>query len=383
MITKIQNGRVLINGELRHSNLYIADGRILAVGGEQASNLTLDAKGAYVTPGFVDLHCHGGGGYDFNTNDPQAVSVAVNTHLAHGTTSLYPTVTSTTPAQTERAMKAIEAAMPSHPSIRGIHLEGPYLSAAQTGAQNPAALKKPPREEYEPLLRAYKIARWDYAPENDEGFAFLDALLAHGVLPSAAHTDATCAQMEAAAAHGCRLITHLYSCTSTIRRDHGFRIAGVLEAAYLVDDIRAELIADGCHLPHELLRLAYKCKGPDRLVLVTDAMSAAGTEAEGEFELGGVRCIVEDGVAKLLDRSAFAGSIATADRLVRTCLSAGIPFADTLKMITETPAAIMGLSQKGRIAPEMDADLVFFDENVNVHAVMLGGALVTGKEYFS
>ena len=380
MITKIQNGNVLVDGAFRQTDLYFSDGKILAIGGERHSDRTIDAGGAYVCPGFMDLHCHGGGGFDFNDTDPRAVATAVNTHLSHGTTSLYPTVTSTTPEQTEQSIRAIEEAMPSLPSVRGIHLEGPYLSAAQTGAQNASALKKPPREEYEPLLQSHTIARWDYAPENDDGFAFLEALLAHGVLPSAAHTDATCAQMEAAAARGCRLITHLYSCTSTIRRDHGFRIAGVLEAAYLVDDICAELIADGCHLPPELLRLAYKLKGPNRLCLVTDAMSAAGTEAEGEFELGGVKCVVEDGVAKLLDRSAFAGSIATADRLVRTCRAAGIPLSDAVKMITETPAAIMGLSSKGRLAVGMDADIVIFDENVTVHTVILGGETVIGKE---
>ena len=381
MITKIQNGNLVLDGSIQKADLYIRDGKILAIGGEYESDLTIDAKGAFVSAGFVDLHCHGGGGFDFNTSNPDAVRTAVNTHLEHGTTSLFPTVTSTTPEQTAIAIDTIESVRSTLPSMQGVHLEGPYLSAAQTGAQNPDALKKPPREEYEAMLEAHKIARWDYAPENDEQYAFLEALLAHGVLPSAAHTDATCTQMEEAAKRGCRLITHLYSCTSTIRREKGFRIAGVLEAAYLVDDINVELIADGCHLPHELLRLAYKLKGPDRIALITDAMSAAGLGVEGEFELGGVPCVVEDGVAKLLDRSAFAGSVATADRLVRTCLAAGIPMVDTIKMITKTPAAIMGLENKGCLAPDMDADIVMFDENVEILAVILGGEIVKGKDF--
>ena len=163
---------------------------------------------------------------------------------------------------------------------------------------------------------------------------------------------------------------------STIRREAGFRIAGVVEATYLRDDVSAELIADGCHLPHSLLRLAYKQKGPDRLALVTDAMRAAGLEQAGEFDLGGVRCIVEDGVAKLLNRTAFAGSIATADRLVRTCQAAGIPLADCVKMITQTPARIMGLHKRGRIAVGYDADIVIFDSDIAIKKVFSQGEQV-------
>jgi N-acetylglucosamine-6-phosphate deacetylase len=184
--------------------------------------------------------------------------------------------------------------------------------------------------------------------------------------------------MEAAADRGCNLITHLYSCTSTIRREKGFRIAGVIEAAYLRDDISAEIIADGCHLPNELLRLVYKCKGADRLALVTDSMCAGGTDAEGEFELSGVPCIVEDGVAKLLDRSAFAGSVATTDRLVRTVVRAGIPLCDAIKMMTETPAKIMGLSNVGKLSVGYDADIVIFDEDINVNTVISKGNIVKG-----
>ena len=183
-------------------------------------------------------------------------------------------------------------------------------------------------------------------------------------------------QMEEAADDGCNLITHLYSCTSTIRREFGFRIAGVTEAAYLRDDINAELIADGCHLPNTLLRLAYKLKGPDRLALVTDDMRATDLGSEGMFEIAGNPCLIEDGVAKLPDRSAFAGSIATADRLVRTCAGAGIPLTDCVKMLTETPAKLMGLANKGLLNVGYDADIVIFDENIAIKTVILQGEIV-------
>jgi len=374
MTTRITNGRVLLNGSFDCTDLYFEDnGKITAIGGTHPFDREIDAHGNYVTAGFIDLHCHGGGGADFNSGDPEAVRTAVLTHLSHGTTTIYPTVTSATFAGTARAIEAIESVRGTLPEIAGIHLEGPYFSPAQTGAQNGDALRAPDPSEYAHILKNYKIARWDYAPEVDKDFAFLEDLLACCVLPAAAHTDATCKEMEAACKKGCRLVTHLYSCTSTIRREKGFRIAGVLEATYLCDEICAELIADGCHLPHELLRLAYKLKGPDRLAIVTDAMCAAGAATEGEFEIGGVPCIVEDGVAKLLDRSAFAGSIATADRLVRTCFAAGIPLPDAVKMITETPASIMGLANKGALRVGYDADIVIFDESINLQAVILAG----------
>lgn len=380
MITKIINGRLICGGDIISEPLYFANGKITFVGGEHEFERTIDADGNYVSAGFVDIHCHGGGGADFNSGEADAVRIAVNTHLSFGTTTIYPTVTSASIELMEKAISAIEAVESELPSVAGIHLEGPYFSPSQMGAQNGDSLKRPIKKEYETILKNHKITRWDYAPDNDPDFEFLETLKEYGVIAAAAHTDATCAEMEAAADRGCRLITHLYSCTSTIRREKGFRIAGVTEAAYLRDDISAELIADGCHLPSELLRLAYKCKGADRLSLVTDSMCAGGTDSEGEFELSGVPCIVEDGVAKLLDRSAFAGSVATTDRLVRTCIKAGIPLCDTIKMMTETPARIMGASSVGKLDVGYDADIVIFDDDITVEAVISKGNIVKGEE---
>ena len=376
MITRIKNGNVLVDGVFQKVDLFFDGKTIVSIGADMPFDQDIDAEGNYVTAGFIDLHCHGGGGADFSDGDTEGVIRAANTHLQHGTTTLFPTALSADFAVLERAICAIEEAQKTLSMLAGIHLEGPYFSPAQTGAQNGKALRKPLPEEYHTILAKHKIARWDYAPEMDPDFGFLRALLEADTIPAAAHTDATCEEMEAAAKQGCRLITHLYSCTSTIRREAGFRIAGVVEATYLRDDVCAELIADGCHLPHSLLRLAYKLKGPDRLVLVTDAMRAAGLEQTGAFDIGGVPCIVEDGVAKLLDRTAFAGSVATADRLIRTCQAAGIPLADCIKMMTQTPAGIMGLHNKGRIAVGCDADIVIFDSDISIKKVFLQGAQV-------
>lgn len=376
MITRIKNAMVLIDGVFQKTELFFEGKTIVSIGKEIQFTQDIDAEGHYVTAGFIDLHCHGGAGADFSDGDAEGIIRAAKMHLQHGTTTLFPTALSADFDALEKAICAIEEAKKVFPTLGGIHLEGPYFSPAQTGAQNGKVLRKPLPEEYHAILANHKIARWDYAPELDKDYCFLGALKAAEVLPAAAHTDATCEEMEAAATHGCRLITHLYSCTSTIRREAGFRIAGVVEAAYLRDDVYAELIADGCHLPHTLLRLAYKLKGPDRLILVTDAMRAAGLDHTGTFDIGGVPCIVEDGVAKLLDRTAFAGSVATTDRLVRTCQAAGIPLADCVKMVTQTPAKVMGLQKKGRIAVGCDADIVIFDADIAIKKVFLQGEQV-------
>jgi len=229
----------------------------------------------------------------------------------------------------------------------------------------------PIEEDYLPFLEKYSryVRRWSYAPERDDG-TFCDALIRFGVLPSAGHTDALGLDLRRAAEHGCRLTTHLFSCTSTITREGGYRRTGVLEETLLNDDITAEIITDGCHLPHDLIKLTYKIKGRERVALCSDALSAAGQDITSG-ELNGVPFIVEDGVCRLTDRTAFCGSIATGDRLVRTCVAAGISLTDSVYMAAATPADLLGLP-KGRIEVGKDADLIVFDENINVKAVYLG-----------
>ncbi|MBQ8685606.1 MAG: amidohydrolase family protein [Clostridia bacterium] len=376
MVTKIKNGKVFTNGAFASVDLYISDTKIASVGGEMPFDEEIDAKGCFVSAGFIELHCHGGGGGDFNDMTKEAVVTAVNTHLACGATTIFPTLSATDIPRMEAALDAIHEVMPQLPSIAGVHLEGPYFSPAASGAQIVEAMTGPVKADYERIVGKYEIARWSYAPELDENFEFLEFLNANGVVAAAAHTDATCREMEEAAKRGCKLITHLYSCTSTIKRKGGFRIAGVTEAAYLVDDICVELIADGCHLPPELLRLAYKCKGKERIALITDGIRAAGYKGEEPYiakQGTGGDCLIEDGVAKLPDRSAFAGSIATSDRLIKTCLAAGIPLESVLTMMTTTPARIMGLKTKGEIGVGYDADIVIFDKDIRIKTVILQG----------
>lgn len=380
MITKIKNGRLILPDEIAKKNLYLKDGQILKITEDELFfDCEIDAEGNYVSPGFIDIHVHGGNGYEFVDGNFEAIKNAANIHAQHGTTTIYPTISAYDNEKTSKALDALKMYKDSDeiiPHIFGAHLEGPYFSPKQSGAQDPEFIRSPQREEYENLFKNYSdvIKRWSYAPELDGAEAFLEFLNKNNIVASAGHTDAEYEHIKKAYENGMKLITHLYSCTSTITRKSGFRILGVIETAYLYDDMDVETIADGCHLPPELLALIYKIKGDEHMCLVTDAIRHGGmTDIENATsENGNMPYIIEDGVAKLSDRSAFAGSIATTDVLVRTCVKkAGIPLESAIKMITEVPARIMKLSSKGKLQQGYDADVIIFDDNINVKNVLI------------
>lgn len=380
MITKIKNGKLITPAGIVNKSLYIQNEKILDITEKELSfDNEIDAEGNYVSPGFIDIHVHGGAGFEFVDGSFEAIREAANIHAQHGTTTIYPTISAYDNKKTAKSLAALEKYKDDKeiiPHIYGAHLEGPYFSPKQSGAQDPKFIRTPQREEYEKLFREYGdvIARWSYAPELENADEFLQFLNENGIVASAGHTDAEYADIKQAYENGMKLITHLYSCTSTITRKSGFRILGVTETAYLYDDIDVETIADGCHLPPELLKLIYKFKGNEHMCLVTDSIRHGGmTNIENETsENGNMPYIIEDGVAKLADRSAFAGSIATTDVLVRTCVKkADIPLESAVKMITEIPARIMKLKTKGKLEAGYDADIVIFDSDINIKKVLV------------
>jgi len=379
MVTRLKSDKLIVGEALRSGYVYMDEcGLITAVtSAELPYDVEYDYTGYYVAPGFIDMHTHGGAGHEFFGSAEDIVQAA-NFHLSHGTTSICPTISAAPLSVMKKSVVEVKKAMNDislEPNIIGLHMEGPYLSAEQCGAQCPDFITPPIPEEYKQLIdeAGDVIARWTYAPENDVNGEFCKYLTEHGIVASAGHTNATYKEMQLAAENGCTLVTHLYSCTSTITREFGFRKLGVIESVYLNDDMYAEIIADGRHLPPELIRLILKIKGTDRVALCTDSLALAGTDVTEGITLN-VPFIIEDGVCKLRDRSAFAGSIATADVLVHVMVKeVGVDIVDAVKMITKVPAKILGLNSKGKLAKGMDADIVVFDEDVIVSDVFVMG----------
>lgn len=387
-LIKIINGTIITGGESLIGNVVLKDRVIDYLGTEDISAdgaQIIDAKGLYVAPGFIDMHTHGAGGADFMDGTVDAYLTAARMHAVHGTTLLYPTTLTSTNealfASFETYRKA-EEVNTDGARFGGMHLEGPYFSPMYAGAQDPRYLRNPRPEEYLEILdRCPALARWSFAPELEGAEEFAAELKKRRIVASIGHTNATFQECDAAYKSGADLMTHFYSCMSTVSRRNAFRYAGTIEYGYIQDGMHLEIIADGIHVPQDLLHLLLKIKGVERIALVTDSMRAAGMP-EGPSILGplsdGQEVIVEDGVAKLMDKSAFAGSVATADRLVRTMVQiAGCSITDAVRMITENPARIMGISdRKGSLKAGMDADVVIFDEDINVRNTIIEGKIV-------
>lgn len=386
MVTAIVNGRILAPGGIRHGVLLLEDNRIKGIDETvPARAAVIDAEGCYVAPGFIDMHTHGAGGADFMDGTVEAYLTAARMHARHGTTLLYPTtLTSTNEALYESFETYRKARLENRDgaAFGGMHLEGPYFNPEFAGAQDRRYLRNPRPEEYREILdRCPDLARWSFAPELDGAAEFAAELKRRGIVASIGHTNATFGECDAAWRAGATHMTHFYSCMSTISRRNAFRYAGTIEYGYFQDGMTVEIIADGIHVPADLLHLLLKIKGAERISLVTDSMRAAGMP-EGQSILGGLAdgqpVIVEDGVAKLLDRSAFAGSVATADRLVRTMVrEAGCSIPEAVRMMTENPARVMGIARrKGSILPGKDADVVIFDDDINVQKTIIAGKTI-------
>ena len=390
---KIYNGKVITPTKILDGGSLLLTGATITTVSEKnieaEDAVEIDAKGNYVSSGFIDIHVHGGGGHDFMDATETAFLKIAETHARHGTTSMLPTTLTSSKEEILHTLQVYEQANKKNTSgsqFLGMHLEGPYFAMNQRGAQDPRYIRNPDPKEYEDILaHSSCIRRWSAAPELSGAIEFGKCVRSKGILPSIAHTDALYEEALLAFENGYTLVTHLYSAMSGVTRKNAFRYAGVVEAAYLLDELDVEIIADGVHLPAPLLKLVYKIKGADRTALITDAMRAAAMPP-GESVLGnihnGIKVIVEDDVAKLPDRSSFAGSVATPDRLVRTMLRlAEVPMIDVIRMITATPARILNVSdKKGELSPGKDADIVIFDNDINVQMTIVNGRVIYRKE---
>ena len=384
MFKQIINGRILTpQGWLEGGSVIVEDGKIAEVSNNNFAiegAEIIDAKGCDIVPGGIEMHVHGGGGRDFMEGEEEAFRVAVDAHMQYGTTSIFPTLSSSTVPMIEKACETCTKLMaePDSP-VLGLHLEGPYFNPKQAGAQIPEWIKAPVKEEYEYLLEKWPcLKRWDEAPELEGSHEFIKCCCKHGVLPSIGHTRAKYDEVAAANELGMTHATHFYNAMPVVYKNREFKETGTVESIFALDNMTAEMIADGIHVPPVMLRMIYQIKGVERTALITDALACAASKDDTAFD---PRVVLEDGVCKLADRSALAGSIATMDRLVRTCVQqAGIPMEDACRMISETPAKIMGVyDRKGSLEKGKDADIIFFDKAQELTFVMQMGRIVRNE----
>ena len=385
MLKQIINGRVLgPEGWLDGASVIIEGNKIKAVANNclpiEGAQL-IDARGNYVVPGGIELHVHGGGGRDFMEGTEEAFQVAVDTHLWYGTTAIFPTLSSSTVPMIEAAIKTTEKMMAENPDtpIMGLHLEGPYFNLDMAGGQIPEYIRAPIASEYEPILKSTNvIKRWDAAPELPGALDFGRCCCKHECLPSIAHTKADSNDVHRAYEAGYTHATHFYNAMLGFHKVREYKKAGAIEGIYDIEDMTVEMIADGIHVPPVMLKMIYNVKGVERTALITDALSCTMTKNDFAFD---PRVIIEDGVCKLSDRSALAGSIATMDRLIRTSVQqAGIPLRDACRMAAETPARIMKIDhRKGTLEAGKDADIIMLDDDIELRYVMAMGREVRNE----
>ncbi len=380
--------RLLEGGALR-----VEGGRIAACGPAHLVPTTgaerLDLRGAYLAPGFVDLHVHGGAGADFMDGTDEAFRTVCRAHARHGTTGLLATTTVARHDQHLAFLNTCRRMMVADTggaAVLGAHFYGPYFAPAARGCHPGEPVRAPEREEYAAYLSfADCIVTATVAPELPGAEGFVRACRARGIRCNAGHSHATFEQVERAVGWGVRHVDHLFCAMSDrarLRLTQAYPMrGGLLEATLYCDELTTEVIADGKHLAPELLRLAYKVKGPDRLALVTDCNRALDMP-DGEYLFGpldgGEPIVRRDGVGIMPDGTALASGVTGMDHQVRTFLRAtGAPLAEVVRMASLTPARIAGVDgEVGSLAPGKRADLVVLGPDLEVRAVYVGGRRV-------
>lgn len=340
--------------------------------------------GSYLTPGFIDIHIHGaaGLGYDQIRHDPIR---KIGMHLLNnGTTTVLPTLASAPIPDLTAALEHLQeqASDAVHkqesPRIAGAHLEGPYFSPAQAGAQDPAALREPADGSVDELLEHRDaIAMMSFAPELPGAIELTQRLVSANIVAAAGHTNGTAADLAACQDAGLSHVIHIVSGQSTTRREGPWRVAGMLEATLASDDLTVEIIADGKHLPVELMKMADRAlRG--RLCAVSDATAGAGLDDGAQYEMGDMTYRVKDGVGMTLDGTSFGGSTTLISRmlpLLREALELSLP--EAVAMVTTIPARAARLERVGELTPGNWADLCVLDANLEPLAVALSGKWIT------
>lgn len=387
----IVGGNVVLPDRVAEGKAVLVSGGsiegVVDVGGLPAGIRRVDAGDGFVLPGLVDVHTHGAAGRSFLDGSDDAFRTILRMQAEHGVTAVLATTSTAPLPDLERCLARTRSWMRRDADgdalVLGAHVEGPYFHPSQTGAQDPAHLRTPDDGSVDALL-AYgdAIRILSYAPELPGALELTGRLEGAGIVAAGGHSSATDEEVRAAEEAGMSHVIHLWSGQSTTVREGPWRRPGILEASLASETLTGEMIGDGKHLPPTLMRLAYRCFGPDRLCMISDATSGAGL-AEGErFRMGEMEYEVHDGVGMMLDRTAFAGSTTLLDGMLRVVIGeASLPLVEAVRMASLTPARRIGLAdRKGSLEAGKDADVVIYDSELNPLHTMIGGRWTSGRE---
>ncbi len=355
---------------------------ILDEGSLPAGMDRLDVGGRWIAPGLIDIHTHGALSHTFNEPSQEAFNIIVQENARRGVTGLLATVAA---APLDDLLQLFEfirwwiAAPRPGSQVFGVHLESPYISPAQCGALDPESLRSPSDGSAAQLLEFADVLRiFVLAPELPDAPELVAQLKEHNILPAAGHSMAKEEHVLSAMQAGLRHVTHLFSAMSTTVREGPWRKPGLLETALVHPGLTVEMIADNKHLPSTLMKLAYKCIGPERLCIVSDATSGAGLPTGSRFRMGQMEYEVVDGVGMMFDRSSFAGSTTLLNQMIPVLTDVvGIPLPEVIRMASLNPARVLNLeSRKGSLEAGKDADLAIFNPDFTAWRTMIAGQWV-------
>lgn len=383
----VENGTVYTPTHIIPDGIVLLDGsRIKAVARRNeiavpTDSQRIDAHGGSIVPGFLDMHMHGLHGYDMMDGKVDSLRAMCQILPHYGVTSFVPTTVTAMLRSIEAALIATQEARESETQgaeILGVHIEGPYLNVQERGAHRADLLRMPQTEDY-PMFWKYShlIRTFTLAPELPGALEFIRQLRERDILVSAGHSIAIDVEMEPAVEAGVSHVTHMFGNMGTLRRLNLRRVAGLVEYALLDDRLTTEIIGDGYHISPSLTKLIFKLKGPERLAVITDGSPLTG-QPPGTYQVWGIDVVVEDKTAFVADRSAYAGTVATLDQcMCRVIENAATTFQNALRMVTLTPATILGVAnRKGRLERGLDADIAILDSNMRVSQTLVAGQTV-------
>lgn len=385
----IQNAAVILRDNVIKADVLVRDGRIVQIGANLFDGETVDLDGLYLAPGFVDIHNHGGYGYDYMDNTVEAFENILRFHSDNGITSAVAS-TVTAPMETIKTTLSLTRQMMKTKGRRakllGAHLEGPYLSYQNKGAHAPAFLRVPAQDDYGYLFdNADVIRQITISPELEGSVTLTKKLVDKGIVVSMGHDNAILPEILPAVEAGASNLTHIYCAMSGVVMKDNKRYVGLREYGLIDDNLTAEVIADNHHMTPELVKMIYRCKGAGGMCLISDCLRAGGMKQDGRlYSLGqqddpASQCFkVADGVAVLADGTRYAGSIQPISQMLKNVVfDAGIPLVEAIQTVSYTPAKIIKAEQEiGSIEVGKCADFCVLDAALNVRKTIIDGKII-------